>query len=61
VSDTDPGARKGFPVAEKLQRGTLPGYVPLLRSVPLSTGKRLVAAGAQASEKWGYMGACKKS
>lgn len=28
VSDTDPGARKGFPVAETLQRGVLPGYVP---------------------------------
>lgn len=29
VSDTDPGARKGFFVAETLQRGTLLGYVPL--------------------------------
>lgn len=60
VSDTDTVARGGFPVAKTLRTGTLPGYVLFPMPAPLSSGKRLVVAGAQAGNKWFYVDACKK-
>lgn len=39
LSDTDPGAKKGFPVSETLQRSTLPGFVPFLCLSPSCTSE----------------------